>query len=279
MHKLVPNKIRGWKAQGEVEVYDRETIFDYIDGAGEIYRSYGFRELAVVRVSKAGQPDIIIELFDMGTPEDAYGVFTHSGGGKEVGMGQGSDYRKGLLCFWKSNFFVCLQTEQETPESKEVLFDLARKIDGNITTTGAKPELLSCLPDEGRQRQSIRYFHIHSSLNYHYFLSDQNILKLDRRTEAVLARYTPDQCYLLCVRYRSSELAKEAFDSFVNAYIPEAKESGIAQIDNGKWVAAEREREFIVVVFDAPTSSFAQDLLRAVRSRLTVLAPREARNQ
>ena len=279
MRDFVPGEFQGWQAQDTIEVYDRETIFDYIDGAGEIYRSYGFRKLVVLRMSRAGQPAIVVELFDMGTSEDAYGISNFSGEGEEAGIGQGSEYRKGLLCFWQSNFFVCIQTERETPEAKEALLGLAREIEGRIATTGEKPELLGCLPDEGLQRESIRYFHIHSSLNYHYFVADQNILNLDRQTEAVLARYEPDECYLLCIRYPSPERAKEAYGSFVNAYIPEAKESGIAQIENGKWVVAKLEREFIVVVFDAPTRPFAEDLVRAVRGKLPTLTPGEVRNQ
>ncbi|MEW6674688.1 MAG: DUF362 domain-containing protein [Nitrospirota bacterium] len=40
MLKFLPDEIYGWKAQKKVENYNRETIYDYMDGAGEIYLAY-----------------------------------------------------------------------------------------------------------------------------------------------------------------------------------------------------------------------------------------------
>jgi hypothetical protein len=268
MRELVPNEFYGWKAQSEVEVYDRKTIFDYIDGAGEIYLLYGFRKVMVFHLAKVDQPPITVEIFDMGSSEDAFGVFSHAREGEEIGIGQGSEYRGGVLCFWKGDFFVCILSERETPEAKEAVFHLAQKIAGNIKVTGKKPQLLGYLPTEGLLERSVRYFHLHASLNYHYFVASQNILKLNQKTEAVLARYLPDQSYLLFIRYQNQKQAKEAFDSFLSAYIPEAKESGTAQIENGNWVAAKLKGVFVAVVFDAPTEASAQALLDAFRNKL-----------
>ena len=268
MREFVPSEIYGWKAQGELEIYDRETIFDYINGAGEIYLSYAFRKLMVFRLVKTSDPTIFVELFDMGSPEDAFGVFSHAREGEEIGIGQGSEYRGGLLCFWKSDFFVCIFSERETPAAKKAVFDLAEKIAKKIKVTGPKPKLLDFLPDKNLVNKSVRYFHLHTSLNYHYFVASQNILKLSPQTEAVLARYEPGQSYLLCIRYQNQKQANEALNTFLNAYIPEEKESGIAQIENGKWVGAQLEGVFVVVVFDAPTKIYAQALLEAVSNKL-----------
>lgn len=269
MREFVPNEIYGWKAQGEVEIYDRETIFDYIDGAGEIYLLYGFRKVMVFHLTKVDQPPITVEIFDMGSSDDAFGVFSHAREGEEIGIGQGSEYRGGVLCFWKGDFFVCILSERETPEAKEAVFDLAQKIAENIKVTGTKPQLLGYLPTEGLLERSVRYFHLHTSLNYHYFVASQNILKLNQKTEAVLARYQPSQSYLLFIRYQNQKQAKEALNSFLSAYIPEAKESGIAQIENDNWVAAKLEGVFVVVVFDATTEASAQALLESVSNKLS----------
>ena len=278
MREFVPGEIYGWKAQGEVEIYDRETIFDYIDGAGEIYLLYDFRRVMVFRFIKASDPTILVELFDMGSSEDAFGIFSHAREGEGQGIGQGSEYRGGLLCFWKANFFVCILSERETPETKKAVADLARKIAEKIKVTGTKPKLLDYLPPEGLLSRSVRYFHLYTSLNYHYFVANQNILKLSQKTEAVLARYQPGGGFLLCVRYQNQKEAKEAFNSFLSAYIPEAKESGIAQIDNGKWVAAKLEGVFVVVLFDAPTKAYAQDLIKAVEDRFSESASENRRS-
>ncbi len=278
MRQFVPSEIYGWKAQGEVEIYDRETIFDYIDGAGEIYLSYAFRKLMVFRFLKAPDPTIFVELFDMGSPEEAFGVFSHAREGEELGIGQGSEYIGGVLCFWKGSLFVCIFSERETPATKKAVFDLGGKIAEKIKVTGAEPKLLGLLPDEGLVDRGVRYFHLHTSLNHHYFVASENILKLGPQTEAVLARYQPEESYLLCVRYQSQKQAQEALDSFLSAYIPEERESGIAQIENEKWVGAKSEGAFVVVVFDAPTEAYVQAFLKTVSNRLLESASSEVKS-
>ena len=62
---LLPREINGWEAKEKDQLYDPQTIFDYIDGAGEVYRSYNFKRLLARRFSKGGQPDIVADLFEM----------------------------------------------------------------------------------------------------------------------------------------------------------------------------------------------------------------------
>jgi len=138
----VPHELRGWKIQDEVRTYTRDTIFNYIDGAGEVYRLYAFRELEVFRYTKLDEPDIVLEVFDMSTSEDAFGVFTHGREGKEAGFGQGSEYRGGLLCFWKDTYFVCVYPEGESEAAKDAVLSLGKSIDEAVKDTGPEPEVL-----------------------------------------------------------------------------------------------------------------------------------------
>jgi hypothetical protein len=54
--RYLPEEMNGWRAEGKDEAYNLETIFDYIDGAGEVYRSYNFQGLLARRYFKRGQP-------------------------------------------------------------------------------------------------------------------------------------------------------------------------------------------------------------------------------
>jgi hypothetical protein len=268
LRELLPDESLGWTAQGEIEFYDRESIFDYMNGAGEVYRMYAYREMVVQRMAKEGQPEITIELFDMSTSEDAFGIFCHSRLSEDTSPGQGATYQPGLLCLWKSRYFACITAMRETPETKKAVYDIAGKIDKLIPNTGPKPAILECLPQDSLDQMSVRYFHLYTSLNYHYYLADQNILKLNEKTEAVIAQYEPHRSYLICVRYPDKKLAEEAMSSFREAYIPEADSSGLAQIEDDKWVAVGLESEFILLALDAPTQDSAISLIRAAKKRL-----------
>ena len=268
LRQLLPDESLGWTAQGEIKFYDRESIFDYMNGAGEVYRMYAYREMVVQRMANEGQPEITVELFDMSTSEDAFGIFTHSRLSEDTSPGQGATHQPGLLCFWKNRYFVCITAMRETPETKKAAYDIAGKIDKLILNTGPKPAILECLPLDRLDQLSVRYFHLYTSLNYHYYLADQNILKLNEKTEAVIAQYEPHRSFLICIRYPDEKLAKEAMSSFREAYIPEADSSDLAQIEDDKWVAAKLESTFILLALDAPTQDSAISLIRAAKERL-----------
>jgi hypothetical protein len=267
--RFVPDEIHSWKKQAKDEIYDTQTIFDYMNGAGEIYRSYNFCKLFVRYFTKPHQPTITVELFDMGSSEDAFGVFTH---GCELvvkeDIGQNSEYRDGLLCFWQDKFFVCVYTEQETSSSKKAVLDLGRAIATSIKTIGEKPKLLEYLPEKDLIERSIRYFHNHASLNHHYFVSDENILNLNNHTDAILANYKDDS-RILCILYPDKMQAKSAFEKFVSAYLPELKQKDIpVQLEDSNWALADVYQKFVIVIFDAPNKEYAKFLLEGVKNKL-----------
>ena len=53
---VLPGAIDGWTWDGQEAHYDARTVFDYIDGVGELFLAYGFEQLAVRWFEKADQP-------------------------------------------------------------------------------------------------------------------------------------------------------------------------------------------------------------------------------
>lgn len=265
---LLPVEINGWSVSEKDEFFDPETIFDYIDGAGEIYRAYNFKSLLARQFSKEGQPNIIIDLFDMGSAKDAFGIFTHSLEEEDVGIGQGGTYMGGLLSFWKARYFVSLYAEEETPEAKDALFSLANQIASLIKDEGPIPEIVSFLPEEYLQRSKIRYFHNYIILNYHFFVADDNILYLDQETDATLGLYEKDgeKFYLLLVLYPEVQKAKKAYDNFLALYMPDAEKTNVVKTEDGKWTAARLNKGLLSVIFNALSESQALEILDRVKT-------------
>jgi hypothetical protein len=267
---LLPQEINGWRATGKDEIYDPQTIFDYIDGAGEVYRSYNFKKLLARRFTKEGKPDIVADLFDMETSNDAFGVFTHDLEGEDAGIGQGSTYNGGLLSFWKDRFFVSLYSEEETEDTRKALFVLGEKVASSIKKEGKKPDIVSLLPSENLAEKSAHYFHNYLILNYHFYVSDENILLLDQQTEAALGIYGEDneKSYLLVVRYTEGNKASQAHKSFMRSYMPDATELGLVQTEDLKWTAAKLYRDFIIIIFNAPSRFLATGTIEKVEKRI-----------
>jgi len=268
---LLPQEINGWQAAAKDEIYDPQSIFDYIDGAGEVYRSYNFKQLLARRFTKEGKPDIVADLFDMETSKDAFGVFTHDLEGEEAGIGQGSTYNGGLLSFWKDRFFVSLYSEEETEDTRKALFALGEKVASSIKKEGKRPDIVSLLPSENLAEKSAHYFHNHLILNYHFYVSDENILLLDQQTEAALGIYREDdeKSYLLVVRHPEVNKASQAYKSFMQSYMPDATELGLVQTEDLKWTATKLHQDFIIIIFNAPSRFFAIGTIEKVEKRIS----------
>ncbi|MCJ7703906.1 MAG: hypothetical protein MUO28_00060 [Desulfobacterales bacterium] len=273
MKKLLPLIVGDYKADGKDELYDRNTAFRYMDGAAELYRSYAFKLLLVRRYLKAGHPSLLVELFDMASSEDAFGIFSYQIEEEEVGIGQGSDYGGGLLRFWKGNYFANVFAERETPATRKDILTLGEATAKNIKKGGSKPKLIQFLPEEGLSQETIRYFHLHQVLNHHYFISHENILNLGARTNAILASYPfageKGKTFLLLIQYPDQKQSEKAFKSFVKAYMPEADSSKTVKTENGKWTSARLHQKYVVVVFDAFSVEKTEQLIEAVVKKLS----------
>jgi hypothetical protein len=259
--------VGGWRAVSELETYDTETIFGYIDGHAEVYLAYGLERCLTRRYAgPKGEPEIVVDLFEMATSDDAFGVFTHDLDGEDAAIGQGSVYKAGLLSFWQDRYFISVYAEEETPESKAAVLDLGRGIAAAIPGRGEPPDLLGLLPGEGLERRTIRFFHSQAILNYHYFVAAENILGLGSETDAVLATYGggDGRSFLLVAGYKDAAAAARAAESFRGAYLPEAGAGGAVKTENGRWSAVHAAGRYVAVVFDAGSSEEAEVRLDAV---------------
>jgi hypothetical protein len=267
-----PAAPESWKWDGNEEIYESRAIFDYIDGAGEVYLAYNFKNLTVRQFEKSGYPRIIAELYDMGSPNDAYGIFSLERQDEEAGIGQGSEFGGGLLRFWKGKFFVSVYADGEGPEAGQTILSLGRAIANAIPLTGQTPKLIRALPDGkmGLVEKSIRYLHSHILLNQRFFIATRNILNLSSKTEAVLAQYlrAEKKAHLLLVRYQDLIEAGAALQSFKRAYMPEVFEKGRLQTEDRKWTSAKQVNEFILIVFGAGSEQEAEELIKGAEKKI-----------
>lgn len=268
LYQSVPREIQGWKAEAEDKTYNRETLFDYINGGAEHYLTYQFREVLVRRFVHPEHPDveIVLDIYDMSISEDAFGLFTSEREDEETGIGQGSEFGGGLLRFWKDKYFVSIVVLGDVPNAKSVMMELARAVAEAIPSTGNKPAMLTLLPREGLIESEIRYFHASNTLNNYYYVANENILNLGPDTDCVLAQYEREgeSGFLLLVRYKDESQSQAAYDSFLRNYMPEGRETGFALTENQRWTAANTSQQYLTVVFDAPEKSWAQSLLSSI---------------
>ena len=259
----LPDRVMTWTKGEEDHLYDDRTIFDYIDGAGEVYRAYGMQRCLSRRYITPQGPAIMFDIFDMGSSQDAFGVFTYDQDGEKLNLGQGAYYRAGWLSLWKDRFFVSIYAERDTEATRAASLELAGTVASLIRTEGPKPRILSTLPEEGLQIDGIKYFHNHVVLNRHYYLATVNVLGLGKKTDAALASYSrkTGAAQLLLIEYPDGESAEGAYASFLRHYLPDAGSSGTALLENKKWCGVRLKGKRLAIVLEADHRELAESLL------------------
>ncbi len=267
IHKSLPKRIDGWIAEPQGHIYDEKTIFQYINGSAEVYKAYNMKQCLSRKYTIDGGPNIVLDIFDMHTSKDAFGVFTHDTDGETVQIGQEALYRPGWLSFWKHRFFISIYMEEETETAKKAVLGLGKKIASLIKLEGAKPYIISLLPQEGLQTNNIHYLHHPVILNYHFYLADENILNLTNQTDAVLASYQrgSESARLLLVIYPDIHTAAKSLKRFLHGYLQNAGDNGISLLENKKWAAVVLKGSLLAVVLQSDSRQFAESLLRAIQ--------------
>jgi len=261
----LPAKVGDWKKTGPAATYDQKGLFQYIDGGAELFLSYSFQSLTAFRYLRGTDEEIKVDLFDMGEASNAFGVFAHGRESISQQVGQGSEYTASLLTFWKDRYYVSILAYPETDERREVVFALGKAIARIIPRDGKIPDLVAMLPASGLIPETVRFFHHHSWLNTRYYVSDENLLHLDPKTDAALGRYTNavDKHFLLLIKYPNEGKAKEAHSSFLGNYLAGSVD-GLGQQEGNRWAGLKRSANLIVVVLDAASESIAREALALV---------------
>jgi len=284
----LPVTVGLWTRPDSPKVVTAENIFDYMNGAGELYLGYRFDHLDVYEYNADSQKAILVELYFMKTSDDAFGLLSLDWGGDAVEHDLDwprALYGEGLMRLWSENIYARVMATQETPESKEAVLSIGRAIvKGRKTLPG--PDLMKKLkntlsPDWDLRRDRVSFFRTRLVLNSLYYLSHQNILDLDHINEAVFAEYerkTPSagqsRIPFLLIKYPDPELAQTALSHFFEAYLPEhslSKKSVFGEkihnayaVEDG-WMAYVFQDKSITFVFECPDRETARALLEQIK--------------
>jgi hypothetical protein len=264
----IPKKIGGLIASGRDQTFDRRTLYDYMDGGAEVYLAFDFREVFTRKYTDPGGREMTLDIYDMGSPEEAFGAFSCDREDPGAGIGQESEYGPGLLRFWQGRYFVTVTSSADDAAAAGAVLELGKEIVKILGLPGAKPDMVSFLPPDSLRPERTCYFHSVVNLNNRFFVASENILRLDRSTDCVFAEYaagTDQSVQLLLIRYPDAGKASAARQSFLSSYLPEAGPDGLARTENKKWVLASVREKYLTVIFDAPSADAAKKIGESVK--------------
>lgn len=143
------------------EYYFPDTLFDYIDGGAELFLAYGFVELMVAVFVEDGNPAhrATLEVYNMGTIENAYGVSRAEQGGDPYKLPGGAEGRlgNGMLQFYKDRFYINIFLPPTSKAFPAVAEQIGKTIEERIKGTFSRPDCFDLLPLQYRRAGSENY--------------------------------------------------------------------------------------------------------------------------
>ena len=286
----LPKKTGAWSRSESPKIVTAATIFDYMNGGGELYLAYQFERLEVIEYSASQQEPVTVEVYYMQTSEDAFGLLSLDWGGERVDLptspfktgntSMATDsralYGAGLLRLAAGKIYSRILAHEETQASKQAVLSLGRSLAAGRERS-PEPALIKTLSRKVAAKWEIRrdrigFFRSHLVFNSLYYLSHQNILKLDLSAEAVTAPYesavSPNKMLriqYLVVKYTSVEKAEQGRQSFHSGYLVDHQKpesdgqgsyTGIYEIEDG-WVGYRQQGLCLAVVFQCPDQETA----------------------
>ncbi|MCP4543548.1 MAG: hypothetical protein GY832_41070 [Chloroflexi bacterium] len=209
-----------WTPASNVEIFDHENIFDLVNGQAEAFFVYGFEQVAVRDYENAKGAVLGVEVWQLATPADAYGLFTSGISGEPINIGNEGDSDPGRrLAFWQDHYYVHVRARQELPDA--TLRAFAQTVSMALPAGGERPTLVSQLPPDELVERSAIFFHEELSIQNEVWLGGENLLGLSPETDGVLAQYNLDgtAVRLLLVQYQNVDAAATGLTALENSQI------------------------------------------------------------
>ncbi|MBS3806156.1 MAG: hypothetical protein KGY60_01515 [Bacteroidales bacterium] len=260
---LLPGETHSLKLESEQIIQAREDFYAYINGGAELYLNYGFHKLAKRNYLFEETYELKAEVFDMGSPANAFGVFSYSKDTANIDLGQGGQQMGSSLIFWQDRYFVSIFAHQERDEIKDQMIRMGRSISKAIGKEGALPPVFKIIPEESLVSGSTFYFHHHAWQNKYRYISNDNVFNIDEHVHALLNQYGDpgNRYFFLMVEYPSVQSARKAYKKATGRILPYLRRHRTVENDRGEWMGCEVKDKLLMFVLDAPSRQKATYLL------------------
>ncbi|MBC7187138.1 MAG: hypothetical protein H5U38_08905 [Calditrichaeota bacterium] len=154
----------GWERSQPLQFFGPDNLWEYIDGAADLYLEYGFQAVVAAEYMTADSArSLTVEVYRMATPLGGFGIYAAERSPEDsiVAVGVQGRLSENTLNFWKGPFYVKLTSFDVAEDVPQVLTRAAQRIAQRIPGEFSQPALFSCFPEEQRVPHSERYIPRH----------------------------------------------------------------------------------------------------------------------
>ena len=192
------NEAAGWVQSRVPSTYQGATLYRDRATAPELYYAYGFQQQAEVEYQNprlGSNPLILLEIFDMGAPENAFGIYSFNTypQAKFEWVGSSAILSGGYLRFSKGKYFIEIEGYEFATGIREGMIMLAKSVAARIKapsvfSKGDWASILTLLP-KNKVNGSVKLFRTNWALNQIYSTLPENVPQLNNETVGISALY------------------------------------------------------------------------------------------
>jgi hypothetical protein len=165
-------EISGWRLAGKPQIFSPETLYDYLDGAADLYHAYEFQELTVAEYKGGGKAAVTVEVYRHQDLNQAFGIYSQERlpDAKYLDLGAQGYYEPNVLNFISGPYYVKITGLNTGEDDEKILLPLAKKVEEILGGTTSFPSILSSFPTEGKKKNTEKFIS-KNFLGYSFFHS------------------------------------------------------------------------------------------------------------
>ena len=252
LETLLPPPDEYWALVDEPFRYQAKNLFDFINGAAEIFLEYGFVEV-ISQEYERGEDAVVCAIYQMEDPQAAFGIFsyTRSPQKRSIALGDGAFVSELQLVFWQDRYFVKVESFSMREGSEEVLTSFAERISNAIGAHAPEPAVIARLPRKDLIPRSEKL--LEGRLGFNSLLATGRADAFDLE----------DGDRVVYGEYGSSEKRTKLFLLFYGR--KEKLSRAESALREGSRLAWRRGADYLAIVAGATSTELAEEILGEVR--------------
>jgi hypothetical protein len=152
-------EIAGWKQSGEIQTFSPKTLYEYIDGAADLYLMSDFQTLKVAEYQNEKKGSVTIDVYFHQTPVQAFGIYSQERlpDANFIDVGAQGYVENNALNFLIGPYYVKISSYNTGAQDRQILLTFAKKVAEDLGEKGSLPTVLSAFPEEGKKRHSEKF--------------------------------------------------------------------------------------------------------------------------
>ena len=162
----------GWKQAEKPQVFSPETLYEYINGAADLYLKYDFQDLQVAEYRNEKKAAVTVEIYRHRSPRHAFGIYSQErlANANFLNIGAQGYSESMVLNFIRGPYYVKISSYNTGADDREILLAFARKVVQKLEGLTSLPAILSSFPGEGKKKNSEKFI-ARDFLGYSFFHS------------------------------------------------------------------------------------------------------------